>query len=59
VIVGALESPNPVLGSVALRGTRFIEDIKARPDVLTIMVTPGNREDLFGELVTALDELGL
>lgn len=41
-----LDSPNKVLGSVALKGGTFIEQIKARPDVRLIGVSEQNRDEL-------------
>ena len=50
-LVQVLESKNPVLGSIALKGERFIETIKKRKDVHLIRVTEKNRDiyvDMFG-----------
>ncbi len=49
-LVKALDSPNPVIGSIALKGNPFIETIKKRPDVLLVMVNESNR----GSLVESL-----
>ncbi len=45
-----LDSPNKVLGSVALKGGPFIEQIKNRSDVRLTMVTEQNRDELVGAL---------
>lgn len=50
-LVQVLESKNPVLGSIALKGDRFIETIKKRKDVHLIRITEKNRDiyvDMFG-----------
>jgi len=49
-LVNALDSPNPVIGSIALRGNPFIETIKKRPDVLLVMVDESNRDSLVESL---------
>jgi nucleoside-triphosphatase len=43
-LVQLLESKNPVLGSIALKGDRFIEKIKKRKDVHLIRITEKNRD---------------
>jgi len=42
----ALDSPNPVLGTVAVGGSGFIRKIRSRPDISLIEVTRENRDDL-------------
>jgi nucleoside-triphosphatase len=49
-----LNSPNKVLGSVALKGGPFIEQIKSRPDVRLVVVTEQNRHQLAGLLSEVL-----
>ena len=49
-----LDSPNPVLGSIALRGAPFIEGIKRREDVMVIDVTIQNRDILVDQLFDTL-----
>ena len=49
-----LDSPNPVLGSIALRGTPFIEGIKRREDVMVIDVTIQNRDISVDQLFDTL-----
>jgi nucleoside-triphosphatase len=41
-----LDSNCPVIGSIAMKGDRFIQKIKARPDVLLVTVTLRNRDEL-------------
>jgi nucleoside-triphosphatase THEP1 len=43
-LLGALESDHPVVATVALRGTPFIEAVKAREDVLVILLSEENRD---------------
>ena len=43
-LVRLLESNNPVLGSIALKGGPFIEKIKKRKDVHLILITEKNRD---------------
>ena len=43
-LIQTLESHNPVLGSIALKGDRFITKIKKRKDVHLIRIDEKNRE---------------
>jgi len=45
-LVKTLDSPNPVIGSIALKGTPFIEDLKKRADILLVEVDERNRNSL-------------
>ena len=49
-----LDSPAPVLAAIALHGGGFISEVKARPDVELVTVTPGNREQLPAQLAERL-----
>ena len=49
-LVRTLDSPNPVIASIALRGGPFIEGIKNRNDVAVTAVTEKNRDSLADEL---------
>jgi nucleoside-triphosphatase len=49
-----LDSPNRVLGSIALRGDAFIEAIKLREDVMVVEVTIQNRVILMSQLLDTL-----
>ncbi len=49
---GVLDSDRPVIGSIALRGDRFIQKIKERSDVLLVTVTPQNRDELVNMYLT-------
>ena len=45
-LIKVLDSVNPVIGSIALKGGSFIEEVKARKDVSLIEVTEKNRDEL-------------
>jgi len=45
-VVRALDSENRVIGSVSMKGESFIQDVKARPDVLLVKVSEKNRDTL-------------
>lgn len=49
-LVRVLDSPNPVIGTIAFRGIPFIETIKKRPDVRLVMVDEKNRDSLVDSL---------
>jgi nucleoside-triphosphatase len=53
-LIGVLNSSHRVLGSITLKGDRFIEGIKARRDVLLIGLSEANREEAFGIVVGEL-----
>lgn len=57
VVVAALRSDRVVLATVALRGDRFIEDLKTRPDVYLIHVSQQNRDRLVGQMVDRVQEV--
>ena len=44
-----LDSPNTMVGSIALKGDAFIETVKKRPDTLLISVSEINRRNLVAE----------
>jgi nucleoside-triphosphatase THEP1 len=50
MLIRVLDSPNRVIGSIALKGIPFIETIKKRPDVLLVKVTEENRDSLADSL---------
>lgn len=45
-LVKVLDSDNAVIGSIALKGDKFIQKIRERADVLLIHVTETNRDEL-------------
>jgi nucleoside-triphosphatase len=55
VLLDILGSSASVLGSIVWRSTPFTDQIKSRPDVTLLEVTPENREELF-EVILELVE---
>jgi nucleoside-triphosphatase len=53
-VVRVLDSPIPLLATIALRGDPFIESLKVRPDVTLIGVTEADRDRLVGDLIGRL-----
>ena len=53
-LIAALDAPNTVLGTIAARGTPFIESIKSRRDVSILEVNFRNRDDLPAKLTSIL-----
>ena len=45
-LITMLDSENPVVGTISLKGDAFIRGIKARDDVTIIQVTKQNRDEL-------------
>jgi len=54
VVLAALDSTSPMLGTVAQRRTAFGDQIKRRPEVTLIQVLPANRDDLPAQLQVLL-----
>jgi nucleoside-triphosphatase len=50
----ALDSVIPVVGTIALKGGGFIQEVKSRPDVIIIHVTEQNRNFLPEKLLSLL-----
>jgi nucleoside-triphosphatase len=53
-VLAALDSSNRVLGTIAAKGSAFIESIKQRNDVSVLTVTQNNRDSLPEELAEKL-----
>ena len=53
-VTARLDAGPPVFGSVALKGSGFIESIKARRDVTLVEVTVGTRDDRVGQIALEL-----
>jgi nucleoside-triphosphatase len=51
LVVAALGSDRAVLATIALRGNRFIEGLKARPETTLLRVNQQNRDQLVGQVV--------
>lgn len=45
-LLNILDSENPVIGTIAQKGDRFIQKIKEREDILLIHVSERNRDEL-------------
>ena len=56
VIIEVLDSPNWVVGSIALKGDGFIGGIRKRPDTHLITVSESNRNTLVEEIPEILSE---
>ena len=50
-LIKTLDSENLVIGSIALKGGPFIQEIKKREDVLLVIVTEKNRDSLAADLL--------
>jgi nucleoside-triphosphatase len=50
-LIQTLDSANPVIGSIAQKGTPFIEKIKERKDVRLVTVSEKSRDSLSDELL--------
>jgi nucleoside-triphosphatase len=50
MVAAALDSDCVVLATIALRGDRFVEGLKARPDVTLLHVTRQNRDELVNKV---------
>lgn len=53
-VLNALDSPNPVLASIAEKGGPFIEGIKAREDIELHRILIGNRDSLAVSLIDGI-----
>lgn len=51
-LISILDSEHRVLGSITMKGDRFIRQVKARDDVLLVTVTPKNRDKLVSMYLT-------
>lgn len=56
-VVEAVESDRAVLATIALRGDRFIEGLKAHPEVKVLTVTQQNRDELVGQVLKWAQEV--
>jgi len=53
-LIQVLDSPNCVIGSIALKGGPFIQGIKNRDDVTVSSVTPETRDSLVEQIVGSI-----
>jgi nucleoside-triphosphatase len=45
-LLETLDSPNPVIGSITLKGTPFIAQVKERKDIILVTVLEKNRDSI-------------
>ena len=55
-VTKALDSPSRVLANIQMRRDAFLDEVRSRPDVTLITITPENRDRLAGELMRELKE---
>ena len=53
-LIQVLDSPNCVIGSIALKGGPFIQGIKNRDDVTVSSITPETRDSLVKEILGSI-----
>lgn len=53
-LIQVLDSPNCVIGSIALKGDSFIQGIKNRDDVKVSNVTPQTRDSLVEKILDSI-----
>ena len=51
ILIQVLDSPNCVIGSIALKGDSFIQGIKNREDVIVICITQQNRDSIVDQIL--------
>jgi nucleoside-triphosphatase len=49
-----LDAPNPLIATIALRGTPFIQRIRNRPDVVLRTISPENRSELGQDILASV-----
>jgi len=57
LVVAALGSDRAVLATIALRGDRFIESLKVRPEITMLHVTQHNRDQLVCHVIRWVQEV--
>jgi nucleoside-triphosphatase len=55
-LIQVLDGPNVVLGSISLKGDAFIRNVKNRPDVRLVPISPANRDTLASEILGLLSK---
>jgi nucleoside-triphosphatase len=51
LVIATLSSDRAVLATIALRGNRYIESLRARPEVTLLHITQQNRDQLVGHVL--------
>jgi len=59
IVRESLDSPVPLLATIAMRGTPQIEKIKLRPDVMAITMSHDDRDEKFREVLEEVFRLTL
>jgi nucleoside-triphosphatase len=54
VVVKVLDSPNPVLATIALKGDHFIQGLKNHDDVSVIELNQANRDMLVSSVIESI-----
>jgi nucleoside-triphosphatase len=57
LVINLLDSPKPLIATIALKSEGFISGVKKRPDVRLFELTQGSRTTLTGELVHYVNDL--
>jgi nucleoside-triphosphatase THEP1 len=55
-VLEALNSPDPVLATIAMKGDAFVESLKAREDVSVFVMNQSNRDTLFASILSSVRE---
>ena len=56
-VLRILDSPQVLLGSIALKGDSFIRQIRLRKDIMLINVNPGNRNQLVDQILETIHQV--
>ena len=56
-VVKVLNSPNPVLATIAMKGDSFVKSLKSRDDVSVIELTQANRDMLVSSLIESIHKM--
>ncbi|RMI14384.1 MAG: NTPase [Calditrichaeota bacterium] len=54
LVTGLLDSPKPVVATIAVKGGGFIAEVKRRPDIRLITLSRENRDRVLEELIQSL-----
>lgn len=56
LVLKALDSPNQVIATIKLKGSKFIDKVKSRSDVVIFNLDSRNREDILKNILEAIEE---
>ncbi len=54
IVLKALDSPNQVIATIKLKGSKFIDKIKSRSDVTVFNLSANNKEEILGNTIKTL-----